>query len=193
MDTDELTEMAYESICLAGETSACLRAELGAACSRYRNEDDYLRGILAHVRRIEKAPQNYIDEWNLPEDEELAFAPNVRTLRWHIEKTLAVPIADRGTPPFAKEGRPRKVEGLKITEKQGQYLAFIHNYAVMSGRSPAQSDIQKFFGTTPPTVHQMILNLEAKGLLSRVPGHARSLQVLLPPEKLPVLKPKASN
>jgi len=100
MDTDELTEMAYESIGLAGEASDCLRAELGAACSRYPNEDDYLRGILAHVRKIEMSPQNYIDEWNLPEDEELEFAPKVRALREHIEKTLAVPLAERGKLGF---------------------------------------------------------------------------------------------
>ena len=100
MDTDDLTEMAYESIDLAGEASVCLRAELGAACSHYQNEDDFLLGILAHVRKIERAPQNYIDEWNLPEDEELEFAPKVRALREHIEKTLAVPLAERGKPGF---------------------------------------------------------------------------------------------
>ena len=100
MDTDDLTEMAYESIDLAGEASGCLRAELGAACSHYQNEDDYLRGILAHVRKIERTPQNYIDEWNLPEDEELEFTPKVRALRVHIEKTLTVPLAERGKPGF---------------------------------------------------------------------------------------------
>ncbi|MEI8313743.1 MAG: hypothetical protein WCH98_23610 [Verrucomicrobiota bacterium] len=100
MDTDELTEMAYESIGLAGEASDCLRAELGAACSRYQNEDDYLLGILAHVRSIQKSPKSYIDEWNLAEDEELDFIPKVRELRKHIEKTLAVPLAERGKPGF---------------------------------------------------------------------------------------------
>jgi len=39
MDTGDLSAMAYESIGLAGEASDCLRAELGAACSRYLNED----------------------------------------------------------------------------------------------------------------------------------------------------------
>ncbi len=96
MDTDDLSEMAYESIGLAGEASGCLRAEIGAACSRYRIEDDFLRGILAHVRKIERAPQNYIEEWDLAEDDE--FAPKVRALREHIEKTLAVPLVERGAP-----------------------------------------------------------------------------------------------
>lgn len=100
MDTDDLTAMAYEIIGLAGEASACLRAEIGAACSRYRNEDDYLRGILAHVRKIERAPQNYIDAWDLPEDEEPEFSSKVCSLRKHIEQTLTVPLTDRGNPAF---------------------------------------------------------------------------------------------
>ena len=98
MDTDDLSEMTYESIGLAGEASGCLRAELGAACSRYQNEDDYLRGILAHVRKIARAPQNYIEEWDLGED--VDFAARVRALREHIEKTLALPLAERGKPGF---------------------------------------------------------------------------------------------
>jgi len=100
VDTDDLSEMAYQSIGLAGDANGCLRAELGAACSRYRNEDDYLRGILAHVRKIERSPSTYIDEWGLPEDEEIEFARRVRALREHIEKTLGVPLADRGAPAF---------------------------------------------------------------------------------------------
>jgi len=53
----------------------------------------------------------------------------------------------------------------KFTEKQGQYLAFIYNYTVMHGRSPAEADLQRFFRTAPPTIHQMILKLEEKGLI----------------------------
>jgi repressor LexA len=74
------------------------------------------------------------------------------------------------------------------TEKQGQYLAFIYYYTKINGRPPAQADIQRYFQTTPPTVHQMILTLEQKGLISRVPGQARAIQVLLPLEQLPPLK-----
>jgi len=75
----------------------------------------------------------------------------------------------------------------KFTAKQGQYLAYIYNYTQIHGQSPAQADIQKFFGVTPPTVHQMILKLEKLYLLERIPGEARSLRVLVPAEQLPVL------
>jgi DNA-binding MarR family transcriptional regulator len=78
--------------------------------------------------------------------------------------------------------------GDKFTEKQGQYLAFIYNYTIMSGRSPAEADLERFFRTTPPTIHQMILKLEEKGFISRVPGQARSIRLLVDPEEIPRLK-----
>lgn len=36
-----------------------------------------------------------------------------------------------------------------FTEKQGQYLAFIHTYVQLHGRAPAEADMEKFFGVTP--------------------------------------------
>jgi len=74
------------------------------------------------------------------------------------------------------------------TSKQGQYLAFIYNYTVIHGRPPAQADLQRFFGTSPPSIHQMVLRLAKKGLISREPGEARSIRVLVDAEELPVLK-----
>lgn len=78
--------------------------------------------------------------------------------------------------------------GTSFTEKQGQYLAFIHAYTRINRRPPAEADMQRFFQVTPPTVHQMVLNLERAGLIKRVPGKPRSLQILLNPEDLPVLR-----
>jgi Mn-dependent DtxR family transcriptional regulator len=76
----------------------------------------------------------------------------------------------------------------EYTEKQGQYLAFIYYYTRVNGRPPAETDMQRYFRTTPPTVHQMILTLERKGLISREPGKARSIKVLLTPVQLPYLE-----
>ncbi|MHB8483318.1 MAG: LexA family protein [Nitrospiria bacterium] len=76
----------------------------------------------------------------------------------------------------------------KYTEKQGQYLAFIHYYSRIQGCPPAEADMQRYFKVTPPTVHQMVLTLEKRRLIERVPGQARSIRVLLIPEELPDLK-----
>lgn len=75
-----------------------------------------------------------------------------------------------------------------FTAKQGQYLAFIDAYTRVNLRPPAEADIQRRFGVTPPTVHQMILTLERAGLIRRQPGASRSIEVLVPPENLPVLE-----
>jgi DNA-binding MarR family transcriptional regulator len=53
----------------------------------------------------------------------------------------------------------------RFTEKQGQYLAFIDSYMTLHGRAPAEADLQRFFETTPPTIHRMILKLEEKGFI----------------------------
>ena len=74
------------------------------------------------------------------------------------------------------------------TERQGQYLTFIHAYTKVNGRPPAQADLQRFFAVTAPTVHQMVLGLERRGFLRRTPGRARSLEVLVAPEDLPALQ-----
>jgi SOS-response transcriptional repressor LexA len=74
-----------------------------------------------------------------------------------------------------------------FTERQGQYLAFIDAYTRVHGRPPAEIDIQSHFGVSPPSVHQMVLTLERLGLIRRQPGVARSIEVLLAPEDLPIL------
>jgi DNA-binding MarR family transcriptional regulator len=76
-----------------------------------------------------------------------------------------------------------------FTDRQGQYLAFIDAYTRVHGRPPAEADMQRHFGVTPPSVHQMVLTLERMGLIRRQPGLARSIEVLVEPERLPLLRP----
>jgi Mn-dependent DtxR family transcriptional regulator len=75
-----------------------------------------------------------------------------------------------------------------MTPTQGQYLAFIYAYTRVLRRPPAEADIQKYFEVTPPTVHQMLITLERKGLIRRTPGVARSIEVLVASDSLPVLR-----
>ncbi len=87
------------------------------------------------------------------------------------------------------ESAPRSLSrGFDFTEKQGQYLAFIAAYTQIMRQPPAEADMQRYFQVTPPTVHQMVLTLERQGLISRTPGAARSIKILLAPERLPVLR-----
>jgi DNA-binding MarR family transcriptional regulator len=74
------------------------------------------------------------------------------------------------------------------TEQQGQFLAYIHQYSILNGCAPAEADMQRFFKITPPSVHSMVLTLERRGLIRRVPGQARSITLIVPLESLPPLK-----
>mgnify|MGYP000004562085 FL=1 len=74
-----------------------------------------------------------------------------------------------------------------FTSLQGQYLAFIHAYTKLNRQAPAEADMQRYFGVTPPTVHRMVLELEKRGLISRQPRQPRSIELLVPPELLPPL------
>jgi Mn-dependent DtxR family transcriptional regulator len=76
----------------------------------------------------------------------------------------------------------------QMTSTQGQYLAFIYAYTRVMRRPPAEADIQKYFEVTPPTVHQMLITLERKGLIRRTPGVARSIELRIAPDSLPVLR-----
>ena len=75
----------------------------------------------------------------------------------------------------------------QFTKLQGQYLAFIVAYSKLNRRHPAEADFRRYFGVTPPSVHNMILTLERRGLIKRIPGRSRSIEVLVPLSEVPPL------
>jgi Mn-dependent DtxR family transcriptional regulator len=87
-----------------------------------------------------------------------------------------------------KSGAARRPGAQAFTVTHGQYLAFIYAYSRMFRRAPAEADMQRHFGVSPPSVHQMVLTLERAGLIKRQPGVARSIELLVAPEQLPILK-----
>ncbi|MER9832785.1 MarR family transcriptional regulator [Mesorhizobium sp. M0134] len=84
-----------------------------------------------------------------------------------------------GQPPDAPQ----------FTDKQGQYLAFIWAYLQVNRQPPAERDMQRYFGVTPPSVHQMVLTLERLSRIRRQPGVARSVELLIDHNSLPPLQP----
>ncbi|MER8760228.1 MarR family transcriptional regulator [Mesorhizobium sp. M0976] len=87
-----------------------------------------------------------------------------------------------------KSGAVHRPIDQAFTEKQGQYLAFIYTYSHMFRRPPAEADIQRHFQVSPPSVHEMVVTLERNGLIRRQPGAPGSIQVLIPPQRLPILQ-----
>jgi DNA-binding MarR family transcriptional regulator len=77
-----------------------------------------------------------------------------------------------------------------FTDKQGQYLAFIHAYVLLHRRPPAEADMERYFQVTPPSVHRMVVELERRGLIRRLPRQARSITLCVAVEEIPPLRPQ---
>jgi hypothetical protein len=78
-------------------------------------------------------------------------------------------------------------EAPKFTAKQGQYLACIYHYTKIHRQAPAETDMQRYFRVSPPSINGMMQTLQRNGLIERTPGQARSIRLLVNPELLPRL------
>src|ERR1041385_2466957 len=74
------------------------------------------------------------------------------------------------------------------TPRQGQFLAFIHAYTRLHKQPPSEMEMATYFGVSPPSVHQMVVTLQNRGLIQRLPGQARSIRLMVPPRDLPDLE-----
>jgi hypothetical protein len=75
------------------------------------------------------------------------------------------------------------------TRQQGQFLAFIQEYMMrnQAGVAPSHADFQRFFDLTPPSVNSMLIRLEQRGYIRRIPGQARAIELLIRPDCIPLL------
>ena len=51
-----------------------------------------------------------------------------------------------------------------------------------------RTDMQQFFGTSPPSVHRMVVELEKKELIRRIPRQSRSIEILIGSDEIPPLR-----
>lgn len=68
------------------------------------------------------------------------------------------------------------------TPKQRAYLDFIAKYIDIHHRPPAEAEMQAFLGTTPPSVHQMVITLTEKGLITGESVKPRSIRLVARPD-----------
>jgi hypothetical protein len=75
------------------------------------------------------------------------------------------------------------------TRRQGQFLAFISDYIMRNeaGVAPSHADFQRFFNLTPPSVNSMLIRLEQRGFIRRIPGKARAIELNISPDWIPPL------
>ena len=97
MDTDDRTDMAYRTLIMAESINHIITVEIGAISNCYADEDSYLKGILKHIRGINKSTDNYIKHWNLEDDitsEQLC--EGINNIERHILNTLSIQAGLRG-------------------------------------------------------------------------------------------------
>jgi hypothetical protein len=75
------------------------------------------------------------------------------------------------------------------TRQQGQFLAFIREYMMRNeaGVAPSHADFMRFFNLTPPSVNSMLIRLEQRGFIRRIPGKARAIELAINPDWIPPL------
>jgi hypothetical protein len=73
-------------------------------------------------------------------------------------------------------------DALQPTSRQREYLEFIKKYIIRFGISPAESDIQRHFLVSAPSVNSMMQALERYGFIMRQRGVPRSIRLVDPGE-----------
>lgn len=75
------------------------------------------------------------------------------------------------------------------TRQQGQFLAFIREYMMRNyaGVAPTHAAFQRFFNLTAPSVNSMLIRLERRGFIRRVPHQARAIELAIAPALIPPL------
>lgn len=89
---------------------------------------------------------------------------------------------------FAKRPSAAPIPG-GPTRQQGQFLAFIREFMMRNhaGVAPSHAEFQRFFNLTPPSVNSMLVRLEQRGFIRRIPGQARAIELTVKPEWIPPL------
>ena len=72
---------------------------------------------------------------------------------------------------------PAAQDARQPTKRQFEYLTFIAKYIARFGRAPAESDIERHFLVSAPSVNQMMQTLERLGCIARQRGVPRSVRI----------------
>lgn len=76
----------------------------------------------------------------------------------------------------------------QITPTQARYLSFIHAYTEGFGVPPSEAEIAEAMKVQPPSVSGMLKTMVKKGLIEKIPGKARSIEILVETSEIPPWK-----
>jgi hypothetical protein len=180
MDTDDLSDAAFNIVLDARRINALLGAQLAVSGQHASSETEFLRAMLECFVEARDCPEDYLGDGEANPATERDLTNAISRLEKAVRTLLIQPVVTR------KSRKARTPKG--PTKLQARYLAFIYIYTRLNSRPPAEADIQRFFRVTAPAVHQVIETLTKHRYISRMPYAARSIQVLLPPHELPLLE-----
>ncbi|GHU04549.1 hypothetical protein FACS1894158_05090 [Betaproteobacteria bacterium] len=109
---------------------------------------------------------------------------NQLTLHFSDGRVLTVEAATEELALSITHIATKPATDLRPTKRQFEYLTFIAKYISRFGRAPAESDIERHFLVSAPSVNQMMKMLERKGFIARKPNTPRSIQMCINLEEL---------
>lgn len=98
-------------------------------------------------------------------------------------------VVERDAEGLAATFEPRDEHAKKVdrpTLRQREYLDFIRRYMARFGIAPAETDIQRHFLVSAPSVNQMVKTLERRGFITR----RRDLYGRVVPRSIRIVDPK---
>jgi len=97
MDTNDLTEKAFESLLIAEDIDHMVTVSLGVMCNRLSSEDDFLREAFGYVKALSENPRDFMENWGLLDYlDSWVFSHKMKKLRDYIREVMAIPIENRG-------------------------------------------------------------------------------------------------
>ena len=100
MDTDDLSEMAYEILRIAEHANHILTLELAVLSRHFRSEDEYLAAVRRRIHNIREGAADFVESWGIQDEISTAQLCTVLSaIDNHILKTLDTPMQTRGIEP----------------------------------------------------------------------------------------------
>ncbi len=185
------TIRAYFSLCCAGWNVAGWNITMKNT-SRRKNPKELLHpspddGSNSQTRELLQKAKEHLNgiltEEHLRDDISLEVEAEVNSAITAINDSI------RLLNPEYAESQDAKDDADQPTHQQGQFLAFIreymtHNYA---GLAPSHADLQRYFNLTPPSVNSMLIRLEVRGFIRRIPRKTRAIEITIDPNLIPAL------
>lgn len=156
--------------------------DINSSIPRTEEDDDAITLLDTAIRRLLAVLGEEIFMEETPLEVQAAIELGVEDIR------AARIIIAMGKVVSLPEKLAKRGGAFRPTRKQGQFLAFIAEYTKRAGVAPTHADLQRFFDLTPPSVNDMLVRLEQRGLIRRIPGQARAIEITLDAEHIPPLE-----